>query len=131
MTPRADLTPGGPDRPDPATGPNAIEELMALGERCLANGYPPVPVLGPDAPATVEKNGEPVRQTPGKQPHGGLWSRKERAVYGATPETVAGWRRLRGIADHTNLGLACGRAAAADIDVHEAELADAIEALAV
>ena len=36
-----------------------LEALIARGKRCLANGYPPVPVLGPDAPkrlpAALEK----------------------------------------------------------------------------
>src|SRR4051794_7622898 len=108
-----------------------VRAQIERAQRCLANGYPPVPVLRPDAPGTVERNGKVVRKSPGKEPHNALWARKERDVYGATDRTVEGWARLRDIADHPGLGLACGRAAAADVDVYDPELADAIEALAI
>ena len=93
-----------------------------------------MPVLGPDAPKTVKRRvgnkEETVKQTPGKQPHNALWSDKERAVYGATAASLEHWRYAKNIGDFTNLGLACGSAAAVDIDVYDAELADAVEALA-
>src|SRR4051794_3171369 len=108
-----------------------VRAQIERAQRCLANGYPPVPILRPDAPGAVERNGKVVRKSPGKEPHNALWARKERDVYGATARTVEGWSRLRDIADHPGLGLACGRAAAADVDVYDRELADAIEALAV
>lgn len=54
--------------------------MIGLAQRCLAAGYPPVPILRPDAPLFVERDGRPVKQTPGKQPHGLLWNRKEREV---------------------------------------------------
>ena len=108
-----------------------VRAQIERAQRCLANGYPPVPILRPDAPGTVERNGKVVRKSPGKEPHNALWARKEREVYGATARTVEGWARLRDIADHPGLGLACGRAAAADVDVYDPELADAIEALAI
>src|SRR4051812_624336 len=97
-------------------------ELIERAQHCLANGYPPVPVLRHDAPLFVakqvnDKEGR-IRQTPGKQPHG-MWARKEETVYGAPPETVAVWAKLRNIDDYPNLGLACGEAGAADIDVYE------------
>ena len=100
----------------------------------LENGYKPVPCLRHDAPEFVERRNKSgklvkVKKSPGKQPQGWLWSRKETAVYGATPDKIAGWRRLRGIGDYPNLGIACGWAVAADIDVYEAALASATEAL--
>jgi hypothetical protein len=104
---------------------------LELAQRYLAAGYPPVPILRPDAPASLLKDGKQVKQSPGKQPHGLLWSRKEREVYGATPAKVADWIKLRDIADYPGLGIACGDVAGFDIDVYDLALADAIEALAV
>src|SRR4051794_19373684 len=100
-------------------------DLVERAQHCLANGYSPLPVLRHDAPLFIAKrvNGkeERIRQTPGKQPHG-TWARKEETVYGATPETVAAWAKLKNIDDYPNLGLACGEARAADIDVYEPRL---------
>src|SRR4051812_19870027 len=115
--------------------PTPVDMLIEQGRRCLANGYPPVPVLGPDAPSTATRRvgdkEEIVKQTPGKQPHNGLWANKERAVYGATAASLGHWKTLKNVAAFTNLGIACGAVVAPDIDVYEAALADAIEALAV
>ncbi|MFZ1429142.1 MAG: hypothetical protein WAS21_20495 [Geminicoccaceae bacterium] len=105
-------------------------EPIALAQRMLANGYFPVPILRHDAPATIERGGKTVKQSPGKQPHGGLWARKETAVYGATAATIAGWRRLD-LIEYPGLGTACGRVVAPDIDVYEPELARDVEALVV
>jgi hypothetical protein len=64
---------------------------IALAQRYLAAGYPPVPILRHDDPVVVRKRGMLIKQTPGKQPHGTLWSKKETMVYGATRATVGGW----------------------------------------
>lgn len=108
-----------------------IEALVARALRCHAGGYRPVPVLRHDAPAFVTKGGKRQKQSPGKQPHNGLWARKEDEVYGATPDKLARWARLRDIGDHPGLGIACGAVAAADLDVYDPPLADRVEALAV
>jgi hypothetical protein len=117
---------------DAAAGP--VEAIIGRAQRLLAHGYPPVPILRPDAPATITKRiggeEEVVKQTPGKQPHNALWARKEREVYGATASTVAAWARLRNIADYPGLGIACGKVVGADLDIYEPDLADRIEALA-
>src|SRR3954447_22419543 len=102
-----------------------VRAQINLAQRCLANGYPLVPILRPDAPAALTRrvDGEErvIKQAPGKQPHG-LWARKEEKVYRATAETIAGWARLRDIADSPGLGIACGRVGAADVDIYEAWL---------
>jgi putative DNA primase/helicase len=107
---------------DPATIPRA--------QRVLEHGYPPVLVLKADAPTMIEKDGKPVKQSPGKQPHGRLWARKEREVYGATARKVAGWANLWDIADYPGLGIACGKAAACDVDVYDYAMAAVIEVVA-
>jgi hypothetical protein len=129
---------GAPEGADGVARPDGI---ITKAQRLLALGYRPVPVLGPDAPPTIVINGERRQQTPGKQPHGGLWHAKEKAVYGATPASIAvygatpasiaGWSRLRGIEDCSNLGIACGVTVCNDIDVYEPDLAEQIEQLAV
>ena len=106
-------------------------ETMARAARWLANGYPPVPILRHDAPMSVERKGKPIKQSPGKQPHGLLWNRKDTAIYGATPATIAGWKRLRDLDDYPGLGIACGNPVGADVDIYEPGLAEEIEALVV
>jgi hypothetical protein len=87
--------------------------------RRLVNGYPPVPILRHDAPKMVERKGKLVKQSPGKQPHGRLWARKESAVHGAAAGNVRGWKRLPDLADYPGLGIACGNVVGADVDVYE------------
>jgi hypothetical protein len=106
-------------------------ETIERAQLYLANGYPPVPILRHDAPGFIEKNGKRIKQTPGKQPHGILWARKEELVYSANPDTLRGWKRFKDIDNYPGLGIACGRIAASDIDVYEPELADRVETLAV
>jgi hypothetical protein len=114
-----------------ANGDARPDVIIAQAQRLLALGYPPVPVLGPDAPAEIVVNGKLRRQTPGKQPLGGLWHDKERSVYGATAASIADWSRLHGIEDCTNLGIGCGVIVCNDIDVYEPALAEQVERLAV
>jgi predicted P-loop ATPase len=90
-----------------------------------------VPISRHDGPRSVERNGKLVKLSPGKQPHGGLWAKKEAAVYGATEASVARWRRLSGIADHPGLGIACGAVVGADVDVYEPDLSAEIVQLVV
>ena len=83
-------------------------ETMARAARWLANGYPPVPVLRPDAPKSVhQRQGRQAdaRQAAARR----LWHGKEKAIYGATPASIAGWSRLHGIDDYPGLGIACGQ----------------------
>jgi hypothetical protein len=121
---------GGNGVAEAANGAARSDEIIARAQRLLTNGYPPVPVLGHDAPAEVVIDGKTRRQTPGKQPHGGLWHDKEKAIYGATPASIAAWSRRRGIENCTNLGIACGVIVCLDIDVYEPDLAERVEALA-
>jgi hypothetical protein len=109
---------------------NGADEIIARAQRVHANGYLPVPVLRHDAPAEIVINGQRRKQSPGKQPHGRIWSYKEDYVYRATPASIARWRQFPGIADHTNLGIACGVIACVDIDVYDVDLAERVEALA-
>src|SRR3712207_7699532 len=64
------------------------------------------------------------KQSPGKQPHGRPWSRKETEVYGATPEKIAAWARLRDIGDYPGVGIACGEVVCCDdrSEEHTSEL---------
>ena len=74
-------------------------------------------------------DGKLIPLSPGKQPHGLLWSRKATAVYGATAAIIAGWKRLRDLAEYPGLGIACGNVVGADIDIRDAELVASVEAL--
>jgi putative DNA primase/helicase len=112
------------------SGNNGAAEIIARAQRVHANGYLPVPVLRYDAPPEVVVNGQRRRQSPGKQPHGRIWSLKEDYVYGATTASIARWHRIHGIEDCTNLGIACGQTVCVDIDVYDPELAEQVEALA-
>src|SRR5215207_7094523 len=94
-----------------------LETQIGQARRLRTNGYLPIPVLRHDAPLTIKKNGEVKAQAPGKQPHG-MWARKEQTVYAATDAMIADWRRLKGITDYQNTGIACGSVAASDIDIH-------------
>jgi hypothetical protein len=106
-------------------------EHVGLALRLYERGYPPTLVLRHDALTTiVGKNGEEKKQSPGKQPHGWLWSRKETEVYAATPAKIAAWARLRDIGDHPGLGIACGKVVCCDIDVYDPEQARWTERLA-
>jgi hypothetical protein len=104
-----------------ASGPD-----LDLARRGHANGFPPVPILRHDAPAFVERRGRQVPNHPGKRPHGALWTG---SAYAVTAEDIAHWPSVEGIADHPGLGVACGSAAATDIDVYERRLAERIEHL--
>ena len=42
-----------------------------------------------------------------------------------TPAMIAGWKRLRDLADYPGLGIACGAIVGADIDIRDTELAAA------
>jgi hypothetical protein len=72
-----------------------------------------------------------VPQSPGKQPHGLLWTRKEELVYGADAARVAGWSSLDNIGDHPGIGIACGTAVGIDLDIYDKRLADEFEEFAV
>ena len=62
-----------------------LTEQIERAQLWLENGYKPVPCLRHDAPEFVERRNKSgklvkVEQSPGKQPQGWLWSRKERGL---------------------------------------------------
>lgn len=90
------------------------EALSDLRCRLLANGYEPVPIIGPD---------EQVKSA-GKRPRLPEWQSIE-----ITPPRIRAW--ARDFAADTNTGIRCGQILGVDIDVLNAELARGIEDLAV
>ena len=108
-----------------------LTEQIERAQLWLENGYKPVPCLRYDAPRTFMRDGREVNNSPGKRPHPELWHDKERSVYGATPETIAGWRNLSNIGTYRNLGIACGWLVGADSDVSEPALAAEVERIVV
>lgn len=102
-----------------------IGQALAL----LANGYKPVPVLRHNAPKTIIQNGKERPNSPGKRPHPELWHNKDAKVYGATDETIKGWRNIRRIGDYPSIGIACGCTVAADCDVYDPDLSAEAERL--
>lgn len=89
------------------------EALSDLRLRLLANGYEPVPIIGP---------AEPVKSA-GKRPRLSDW-----ASIQITPAEVRRWGRE--LARDTNTGIRCGVLLGVDIDVPEPGLARAVEDLA-
>jgi hypothetical protein len=89
------------------------EALSDLRLRLLANGYEPVPIIGP---------AEPVKSA-GKRPRLSDW-----ASIQITPAEVRRWGR--DLARDTNTGIRCGALLGVDIDVPDAALARAVEDLA-
>lgn len=89
------------------------EALADMRLRLLANGYEPVPIIGP---------AEPVKSA-GKRPGLSDW-----ASIAITPDAVRRWGRDR--ARDTNTGIRCGILTGVDIDVPVPGLARAIEDLA-
>ena len=63
-------------------------DQIERAQRWLANGYPPVPISRHDGPTSMVRahDGKVIKLSPGKQPHGLLWSKKA---------TVSLWRRRR------------------------------------
>lgn len=89
------------------------EALSDLRLRLLANGYEPVPIIGPS---------EPVKSA-GKRPRLSDW-----ASMPITPHEVRRW--ARDLSRDTNTGIRCGQLLGVDIDVPDAALSRAIEDLA-
>lgn len=89
------------------------EALSELRLRLLANGYEPVPIIGP---------AEPVRSA-GKRPRLSDWASCE-----INPAAIRQWGR--DLARDVNTGIRCGVIQGVDIDVPEPGLARSIEDLA-
>src|SRR4051812_9628350 len=91
------------------------DTLTPLRLRLRANGYPPVPVAGPQMRC----------KTPGKQPVMKDW---RRICLAADENEVRHWATAE--PGCTNTGIACDQMACPDIDVPVKALAERVEALA-
>jgi hypothetical protein len=90
------------------------DALADLRLRLLANGYEPVPIIGPR---------EPVKSA-GKRPRLSDW-----ASIAITPPEVRRWSR--DFRADTNTGIRCGELVGADIDILDADMARTVEDLAL
>jgi hypothetical protein len=90
------------------------DALSDLRLRLLANGYEPVPIIGPS---------EPVKSA-GKRPRLPQWESVE-----LQPPVIKGWARE--YPRDTNTGLRCGHILGVDIDVTDAALSRSLEDLAL
>jgi hypothetical protein len=84
--------------------------LTALRLRLFRNGYTPLPVVGPNTPG----------KSPGKRPGIGEWQSVE-----VNEASIREWEKTR--RGCVNTGLRCGILRAVDIDVHDADLAKALQ----
>lgn len=92
------------------------EAISDLRMRLLANGYEPIPIIGPAEPVT----------SAGKRPRLSRWQSCE-----ITPQEIRRWARDSLLARDTNTGIRTGQIIGVDIDVPNAELARAVEDLAI
>ena len=91
------------------------DPITALRLRLLANGYEPIPVVGPDAPG----------KSPGKRPGIKAWQ-----TVALDAAMVSSWRGGH-VRDCTNTGLRTGLLIGVDIDVLTEQLAQDLVACAV